>query len=61
MSYDVASTAAFQPLPYQAVYGASKAFVLSFSLALWAEYRKRGRARGRPVSGADRDQFFHGP
>jgi len=39
---NVASIAAFQPLPYQAVYGASKAFVLSFSLALWAEYRKVG-------------------
>ena len=39
---NVASIAAFQPLPYQAVYGASKAFVLSFSLALWAEYRKLG-------------------
>ena len=39
---NVASIAAFQPLPYQAVYGASKAFVLSFSLALWAEYRKQG-------------------
>ncbi|MGZ3609509.1 MAG: SDR family NAD(P)-dependent oxidoreductase, partial [Ktedonobacteraceae bacterium] len=33
---NVASNAAFQPLPYHAVYGASKAFVLSFSLALWA-------------------------
>jgi len=39
---NVASIAAFQPLPYHAVYGASKAFVLSFSLALWAEYSKRG-------------------
>ena len=39
---NVASIAAFQPLPYQAVYGACKAFVLSFSLALWGEYRKRG-------------------
>ena len=39
---NVASIAAFQPLPYHAVYGASKAFVLSFSQALWAEYRKRG-------------------
>ncbi len=39
---NVASIAAFQPVPYQAVYGASKAFVLSFSLALWAEYRKLG-------------------
>ncbi len=34
---DVASTAAFQPLPHMAVYGASKAFVLSSSEALWAE------------------------
>jgi short-subunit dehydrogenase len=39
---NVASLAAFQPLPYQTVYGATKAFILSFSLALWAEYRKRG-------------------
>lgn len=36
---NVASTIAFQPAPYQAVYGASKAFVLSFSEALWAETR----------------------
>lgn len=34
---NVASTAAFQPIPYLAVYAASKAFVLSFSEALWAE------------------------
>ena len=39
---NVASTAAFQPLPYMAVYGATKAFVLSFSEALWGEYRKSG-------------------
>ncbi len=39
---NVASTMAFQPGPYMAVYGASKAFVLSFSEALWAEYRKQG-------------------
>ena len=39
---NVASTAAFQPTPYMAVYGATKAFVLSFSEALWAEYRGRG-------------------
>jgi uncharacterized protein len=39
---NVASLAAFQPTPYNAVYGASKAFVLSFSLALWAEYRQQG-------------------
>lgn len=39
---NVASTIAFQPAPYQAVYGASKAFVLSFSQALWAEARPNG-------------------
>ena len=39
---NVASTAAFQPIPYMAVYGATKAFVLSFSEALWAEYRSKG-------------------
>jgi len=39
---NIASTAAFQPVPYMAVYGASKAFVLSFSEALWAEYRSKG-------------------
>jgi len=39
---NIASTSAFQPVPYMAVYGASKAFILSFSEALWAEYRNRG-------------------
>jgi short-subunit dehydrogenase len=39
---NVASTAAFQPAPYFAVYGAAKAFVLNFGLALREEYRKRG-------------------
>jgi short-subunit dehydrogenase len=38
----VASTIAFQPAPYQATHGASKAFVLSFSQALWAETRGSG-------------------
>ena len=41
---NVASTIAFQPAPNQAVYGASKAFVLSFSQALWAEARGSGVA-----------------
>lgn len=39
---NVASTAAFQPAPYFAVYGAAKAFVLNFGLALREEYRGRG-------------------
>ncbi len=40
MIINVASTAAFQPLPYMAIYGASKAYVLSFTEALWAEHRQ---------------------
>lgn len=36
---NVASTAAFQPLPYMAAYAASKSFVLSFSLAAATEIR----------------------
>jgi short-subunit dehydrogenase len=39
---NMASTVAFQPAPFMAVYGATKAFVLSFTEALWAEYRGRG-------------------
>jgi len=39
---NVASTAAFQPGPFMAVYYASKAFVLSFSEALWEEARGSG-------------------
>ncbi len=38
----VASTAAFQPVPYMATYAATKAFLLHFSLALWAEARAAG-------------------
>ena len=39
---NVASTAGFQPVPYMAIYAASKAFVLSFSEALWEENREHG-------------------
>ncbi len=39
---NTASTAAFQPLPGQACYGASKAFVLSYGRALGAELRGKG-------------------
>lgn len=39
---NVASTAAYQPVAFFAVYGASKAFVLSFSEALHEEYAPRG-------------------
>ena len=39
---NVASTAGFQPVPYMATYAATKAFVLSFSEALWEENRSYG-------------------
>ena len=39
---NTASTAAFQPLPGQAGYGATKAFVLSYGRALGAELRGKG-------------------
>jgi short-subunit dehydrogenase len=39
---NVSSTAAFQPLPGQAAYGASKAFVLSYGQATGAELRGTG-------------------
>jgi short-subunit dehydrogenase len=38
----VASTAAYQPTPSSAVYGAAKAFELSFGIALWAELHGTG-------------------
>lgn len=39
---NVASTASFQAVPYMATYAATKAFVLSFSEALWDENREHG-------------------
>jgi short-subunit dehydrogenase len=39
---NVASTAGFQGVPFMATYAATKAFVLSFSEALWEENRPHG-------------------
>ncbi|HKY93437.1 MAG TPA: SDR family oxidoreductase [Nevskiaceae bacterium] len=39
---NIASLTAFQPTPFMSAYGASKAFVLSFSEGLWGEYRDQG-------------------
>jgi uncharacterized protein len=45
---NLASTAAFQPVPYMSVYGATKAYVLSFTGAAWSS---PGPATGsRPAS-----------
>ncbi|MBQ1246235.1 MAG: SDR family NAD(P)-dependent oxidoreductase [Clostridia bacterium] len=41
--YQLGSLSSFQPVPYINVYGASKAFVLSFSRALNKELERQGR------------------
>jgi uncharacterized protein len=56
---NVASTAAFQPLPYFSVYAASKAFVLSLGEALWAELRRDG-VRVVSVCTGPVETRFHG-
>jgi short-subunit dehydrogenase len=55
---NVASTVAYQPTPYMAVYGASKAFVTSFSVALAEEYRGRGLRVLALCPGATETGFF---
>lgn len=55
---NVASTAAFQPSPYMAVYGATKAYVLSFTQALWEENRKRGVQFLTLCPGSTETSFF---
>jgi short-subunit dehydrogenase len=55
---NVASTAAFQPIPTMAVYGATKAFVLSFSVALAEEVRASGVRVIAVCPGATDTGFF---
>lgn len=55
---NVSSIAAFQPLPYLAVYSATKAFVLHFSEALWGEYRDRGIEVLAVCPGPTKTNFF---
>ena len=55
---NVASTAAFQPVPYMAVYGATKAFVLSFTQAVAYETRDTGLRVTTLCPGATRTEFF---
>jgi short-subunit dehydrogenase len=55
---NIASTAGYQPLPHMAVYGATKAFVLSFTEALWAETRGTGVNVTVLSPGATATEFF---
>ena len=56
---NVASTAAFQPVPFMATYAATKAFVLSFSEALAEENRERGVKILALCPGATDTNFFN--
>lgn len=69
---NVASVAAFQPGPFMAIYYATKAFVLSFSEALWDELRGSGvtvtclcpgpvRTEFADVAGMHGTKLFSGP
>jgi short-subunit dehydrogenase len=55
---NIASTGAYQPCPNMAVYGATKAFVLSFSEALAYEARDSGLGVLALSPGATRTEFF---
>ena len=55
---NLASTSAFQPVPTMAVYAATKAFVLSFTEALWWESRGSGVRVIALCPGATQTEFF---
>lgn len=58
MVINVASTAGFQPTPGMAVYGATKAFVLSFTESLWQETKSTGVRVFALCPGATETEFF---
>jgi short-subunit dehydrogenase len=55
---NVASTAGFQAVPFMATYAATKAFVLSFSEALWEENRPFGIKVMALCPGVTETNFF---
>jgi uncharacterized protein len=55
---NIASTAAYQPVPYMAVYAATKAFVLSFTEALWGELKGTGVSALALSPGGTKTEFF---
>jgi uncharacterized protein len=56
---NVSSTAGFQPVPFMATYSATKAFVTSFSEALWEENRPYGVLVMALCPGATETNFFN--
>lgn len=57
--YQLGSLSSFQPVPYINVYGASKAFVLSFSRALNRELKPRGISCMAVCPGWVKTEFFN--
>lgn len=55
---NVASVLGFQPTPYLSVYGATKAFVLSFTESLWEETRGTGLRVLAVCPGATQTEFY---
>ncbi|MDQ8201985.1 SDR family NAD(P)-dependent oxidoreductase [Pelagicoccus sp. SDUM812003] len=55
---NIASTSAFQPTPYLSTYGASKAFVLNWTLALNQELKGSGASAHALCPGPTRTEFF---
>ena len=56
---NIASTAAFQPVPGMAVYAATKSFVLSFTSAVWGETKDTGVRVLAVCPGATATEFFN--
>ena len=55
---NVSSISGFQPVAYMAAYAATKAYILHFSEALWAEVRDRGVTVMALCPGVTRTEFF---
>jgi short-subunit dehydrogenase len=55
---NIASTAAFQPVPNMSVYAATKAYVLSFTEALWGELQGTGVTALAVCPGGTATEFF---
>lgn len=55
---NISSIAGFQPIPYMSVYAATKAFVLNFSEAIWAENKDSGVRILAVCPGPTESQFY---